>query len=63
MNVIHWLIKNAEANEWQTRHAAENRYCPYCHNEDDAWTDQKEHHPGCEYIKMMELAKDKYHVG
>lgn len=55
--IINWLIANAKGGEWATRHAAENSYCPYCSNDDDLWTDQKEHHTGCEYVRMMAEAE------
>ena len=51
--LIDWLIQNAEANEWQSRHAAENSYCQYCADDSDDWNDQKTHHGGCEYVAMM----------
>lgn len=42
---------------WEHRHAAENRYCPYCgnHPDIDSWTDQKEHHPSCEWLQIQKL--------
>jgi hypothetical protein len=39
--IIESLLEIANQNEWQTRHAAENTYCPFCANDDDAWQDQK----------------------
>jgi hypothetical protein len=43
--------------EWQTRHAAENTYCPWCAGDDDDWKDQKRHHDGCKFVAVMEAAK------
>ena len=47
------LLVVVKANEWQTRHAAENIYCPYCSNDDDLWHDQCKHHKGCEFIATV----------
>lgn len=44
-------------NGFETRHAAENTYCPDCANESDDWRDQTEHHAGCQYLKRIEDAK------
>ena len=56
--LIRQLYHICKENEWPTRHAAENPFCPYCHNEDDAWEDQKEHHPGCPWVQTMQVAED-----
>lgn len=42
---------------FETRHAAENSYCPDCANESDSWRDQTEHHAGCGYLARIEAAK------
>ena len=55
--IITELLKMVEANEWQTRHAAENRYCPYCANINDDWEDQIEHHFGCPYVTVTMRAR------
>ena len=52
------LLKMVEANEWQTRHAAENSYCPYCANDDDFYKDQEVHHKGCKFVKTIREAKE-----
>lgn len=52
------LLEIVEDNEWQIRNAAGNTYCPYCETEDDRWSDQKEHHDGCKYIKIVEKARN-----
>lgn len=55
--VLARLIQFARDNEWQVRHAAENTYCPDCATGGDDWRDQKEHHPGCQYVSMMSEAE------
>lgn len=67
VRILRWLLQNAKNNEWQTRHAAENTYCPYCADiyfvrktrarRVDDYTDQKDHHPDCEYVKMVAEAE------
>lgn len=52
------LLAMVDASEWETRHAAENQYCPYCANDADSWTDQKEHHPGCKWVELTTRAKE-----
>lgn len=47
------LARLARASEWETRHAAENTYCPWCTQLGDLWKDQTEHHDGCEYVTTM----------
>lgn len=56
--IFSWLVEHAKLTEWQTRHAAENRYCPYCESEEDEWRDQKEHHDGCHFVKYLKEAED-----
>ena len=55
--LIEELLEMAKNNEWQTRHAAENPYCPYCANDDDQWGDQKEHHAGCKFLETTIAAE------
>jgi hypothetical protein len=51
------LLKMVEENEWQTRNAAENAYCPYCANETNIYTDQAEHNKNCKFVKVVQKAK------
>lgn len=51
------LLEMVKSNEWQTRHAAENKYCPYCANDNDAWDDQREHHAGCQFVAIVAEAE------
>lgn len=51
------LLEMLKASEWETRHAAENRYCPYCANDDDMWRDQEQHHKGCKYVATIKKAE------
>ena len=53
VKLVKKLLAMVKANEWQYRHAAENRYCPYCANDNDMWKDQKEHHNGCILISLI----------
>ena len=45
-----------EEDEWRTRNAAENQYCPSCPSDpnDDGWGDQKEHRAGCSWVAAVE---------
>jgi len=52
-----WLFNHAKWTEWETAHAAENQFCPYCIGDKDSYTDHKYHEPNCEYVKMMADAK------
>lgn len=56
------LLGMVKANEWQTHHAAENTYCPYCVSVGDEWDDQTEHHEGCEFVAIVAEA-EKYLAG
>lgn len=51
------LLKMVKASEWQTRHCAENSYCPYCANDDDIYKDQAIHHKGCKYVRLTKKAE------
>jgi hypothetical protein len=53
--VLHDMLI-ADRGGWDTRHAAENTYCPDCATDADAWQDQTEHHPGCAYVARTEKA-------
>lgn len=55
--LVNRLLKIVQDNEWSIRHAAENRYCPYCEEPADAWTDQKEHHTGCGWVAIVAEAQ------
>ncbi len=55
--IIEDLLEMAKSNEWQTRHAAENQYCPYCADDGDQWNDQKEHHAGCKFLEIAIAAE------
>lgn len=52
------LVEMVKANEWQTHHAAENTYCPYCTNDSDGWNDQVDHHEGCKFVALIGKAED-----
>lgn len=56
--LIKRLLSMVRKNEWQYHHAAENPYCPFCVTDDEWWDDQKEHHPGCEYIALVAEAEE-----
>lgn len=56
------LLEMVKSNEWQSRHAAGNTYCPFCANDGDTWDDQMEHHEGCKYVAIVEEA-EKYLAG
>jgi hypothetical protein len=60
LNLVKHLLDMVKANEWQTRHAAENTYCPYCNNDSDAWEDQKEHHDGCQFVMVVNAVHKLY---
>ena len=47
----------ADNGGFETRHAAENSYCPDCSTDAEAWKDQTEHHAGCKYLARIEAAK------
>lgn len=53
------LLEIAKDNEWQSRNAAENNYCPYCVTDDERWTDQVAHHDGCKFVAVVDAA-EKY---
>ena len=55
--LIQELLNMVKYDEWAVRHAAENRYCPCCANEDDAWQDQKKHHAGCYWVVLVAEAE------
>lgn len=52
------LLKMVKAGEWHVRHCAENTYCPYCERERDSWSDQKKHHEGCKFVKLVKHAEE-----
>jgi hypothetical protein len=52
------LLEMVEASEWQTRHAAENSYCPYCAYEVERYDDQTVHHKGCKFVKTVREARE-----
>lgn len=52
-NLLADCLRFVEASEWDRRHAAENQYCPCCELPEDAWKDQKEHHPGCLWVDLV----------
>ena len=57
--LVRKLIDMLIGKEWAYRHAAENRYCPECANEDDAYVDQKYHHEGCEFVALINEARKR----
>lgn len=54
--IIKWLYELAQDSEWQTQHAAEDKYCPYCADK-DLWRSQSKHNDNCQYVLMMKKAK------
>ena len=54
--LIKAMLEMIQLNEWQKRHAAENRYCPFCATDSDEWDDQAEHHAGCKYVQIERIA-------
>ena len=56
--IIKELLEIVKANQWQTHHAAENYYCPYCVIDDEEWKDQKEHHKGCKIVRIINKAEE-----
>jgi hypothetical protein len=61
-DALAWLLQQATDLEWQTRHAAENTYCPDCARPEDAYTDQREHHPGCPYVRNMAVLREAFGI-
>lgn len=57
LKITKQLLKMVKASEWETRHAAENKYCPYYANDNDMWRDQEEHHAGCKYVATVKKAE------
>lgn len=51
--LLHRCLTFLLENEWQFRHAAENKYCPYCATDADEWTDQEAHRVGCPWVALV----------
>jgi ribosomal protein L30/L7E len=57
--ILEWLLNHAIGTEWVTHHAAEDNWCPYCaKSPEDDWSHMREHHEGCEYVRMIKKAKE-----
>lgn len=57
--IIRKLIDLLQQREWSIRNAAENRFCDSCVTDDERWTDQKDHHGGCEFVDTI-LKAEKF---
>lgn len=55
--ILEWLINHAKITEW-TDNSMGGQYCEYCSGYLEIDKGQTEHHENCQYVQMMEKAKE-----